>query len=239
MMQPLAIAQPLTSRALTGQLNIQIPVTLTEGVGGGFNLSSANSDIETPFAFPCPTQYGGCRPCAAYSSVMNPVSFGMPSLDYSVVQTWPSPQESPSPQTSPEYSSQMTSPEEFKPEDTTPVWPCISPRHPAHTLNASVLPFINSAIPNLPSTTLSDDQLTEEQVWELCQNMWLELDAQPSAPAPNRFQLPVRLRWNRIFSIPRSMRGRKLAGKWDDTMSAKTEEFEGVKSIKTAPSLFC
>ena len=240
MMQPLAIAQPLTSRALTGQLNIQIPVTLTEGGGGGFNLSSANSDTEMPFAFPCPTQYGGCRPYAAYSSVMNPVSFDitMPSLDYSIVQNWPSPQESPSPQTSPEYSSQMTSPEEFKPQDTIPVCPCIPPRHPAHTLNASVLPFIGSAIPNLTPITTSDDQLTEEQVWELYQNMYLELDGQPSA-VPNRFQLPIRLRWSRLFSIPSSMKGRKLAGKWDDTMRVKTEEFEGVKSIKTAPSLLC
>ena len=227
MMQPLAIGQP----ALSGQLNIQIPVTVSGG-GRGFNLSSANSDVDMPFAFPSPTQFGGCAPYSTqtgFASIMNPVS---------IVQTWASQQESPSPQTSPEFSSAMTSPEEFKQEDTIPVCPCIPSRHPAHTLNASILPFIGSAIPHFPSST-SDATLTEEEVWELCQNMWLELDERPATPAPKGFSVPVRLRWNRLFSIPRSMKGRKLAGKWDDSMRVKTDEFDGVKSIKTAPSILC
>jgi hypothetical protein len=242
MIQPLAIAQPLTTRAVSGQLNIQIPVTVSGG-GEGFNLSSATSDPETPFGFPSPTQFGGYRPyssAAGFASLMNPVSFGiaMPTANYNIVQTWSSQQESPSPQTSPEYSSETTSPEEFT-QDTIPVCPCIPPRHPAHTLNASILPFISSAIPSFPPTTTPDEPLTEEAVWELCQKMWLELDGQPSAPAQNEFSEHVRLRWNRLFSIPRSMRGRKLAGKWDDARRVKTEEFEGVKSIKTAPSILC
>ena len=69
--------------------------------------------------------------------------------------------------------------------------------------------------------------------------MWLELDGRPPTPAPTGISVPVRLRWNRLLSIPRSMRGRKLAGKWDEERRVKTEEFEGVKSIKTAPSILC
>lgn len=240
MMQPLAIAQPLTSRVLSGQLNIQIPVTVSGG--GAFNLSSANSDTDMPFAFPSPTQFGGRLPYSTqpgYASLKNSVSLNIttPPSDYTTAQSWSPQQEFPSPQSSPEFSSEMTSPEEFKPQDTIPVCPCIPPRHPAHTLNATILPFVSSMIPNLPSPTTPDDRLTEDQVWELCQNMWLELDERPSTPASNGISLPVRLRWNRLLSIPRSMRGRKLAGKWDDEKRVKTEEFEGIKSIKTAPSV--
>ena len=190
MMQPLAIAQPLTSCALSGQLNIQIPVTVS-GDGGGFNLSSANSDTEMPFGFPSPTQFGGHRPYSAYAgfaSLMNPVSFGitMPTSDYNIVQPWSPQQESSSSQTSPGFSSGMTSPEEFK-QDSIPVCPCIPPRHPAHTLNASILPIISSAIPSFPLSTTSDDQLAEEKGWEYYQNMWLELDERPPTPAPRNF----------------------------------------------------
>ena len=133
----------------------------------------------------------------------------------------------------------MTSPEEFKPQDTIPGLPCIPPRHPAHTLDASIFQFAGAGITNFPSTTTSNEQLTEEQAWELCQNMWLEFDERPSTPTPTGFSVPVRLKWNRLLSVPRSMKKRKLAGKWDEASRVKTEEFEGVKSVKTAPSIIC
>jgi hypothetical protein len=220
MVPGIAVGQP---GAFSGQLHVQIPVTLS----GGFNLSSANSDIENPFSFASPngTGYRPYSSAAGIASIMNPLSLGvtMQRHDFNdnIVRTWSSSE-------SPECSSDLSYPEEIEPRDNS-IRPCIPPRHPAHTLNASILPFVQSAIPHFPDPPT--EPLTDEENWQLLQRLWLELDGRPSTPTGNGLAIPVRLKWNRLLHIPRCMIGRKLAGKWDK------EDSEVVQSIKTAPSV--
>jgi hypothetical protein len=240
MMAGVAIGQPLTS----GALQIQIPVTAM----GGYSLSSANSDQETPLAPSPVNEYRPYSSTSAVASVMNPLSLGrlkMPNHTDFIVQTWSSPvnntpaQTSFSNNTSPLMSSNNTSPEysssdTFSPEilhlDTIPLRPSIPARHPAHTLSASILPFVSSAIPNFQE--VDAEPIADDNLWEACQQLWLQFE-RPSTP---------RLKWNRLLHKPRSMIGRKLAGKWedeDDSKGKSEDDPKSIKSVKTAPSILC
>jgi hypothetical protein len=235
----MAMGQPHTHSHLSGQLHVQIPVT----VSGQFNLSSASSDNDIPpFAMPAvPSNNNGYRAyssTAGLASLMAPVSLGLavPRVPNDMCQGW-SQESSPQGSTpSPQFSPPASYTEELRPCGSN-VRSCFPPRHPAHTLNASVLPFVASAIPNVqnpPNGT--PQQLTEEEMWEICQNLWLEFDGQQPPHAEAEMSQPLRLKWNRFLHMPRSMMGRKLAGKWDDN-KVKTEETGTVRSIKSAPSI--
>lgn len=238
MMPGVAIGQPRT----TGALQIQIPVNIS--TGRGYNLSSANDEPETPFGFTSPTT-NGYRPypgTAGIAPIMNPFQLGiatMPNHKDFIVQTW-SPTNTPN--TSPEDSSTISSPETLSCNTNA----CIPPRHPVHTLNASILPFVNSALPHFENPPSSSEPTPEEDWWEVCQNMWLQLDRRPSTHSSQCQSgvtavppVPLRLKWNRLLHIPRSMVGKKLAGKWDDDMKVKAEEeaLKPVKSIMSAPGV--
>ena len=108
----------------------------------------------------------------------------------------------------------------------------IPPHHPVHALNASVLGFVNSAIPHFPvDATPIPETPAEEREWIRYQNLWLKLE-EPTPP-------PTHLKWSRVLRFPSHLVGRKLAGKWDhdNEKKVKTEDAEAVKSIKTAPSI--
>lgn len=222
MMPGVAIGQPLTA----GALQIQIPANRARE----FNLSSANSDQS--FAFPSPTT--GDRPysAAGFASIISP-QLSMPNHNDFIVRTW-----STSDNTSPEDSSEMSSP-----EITGQNILCFPPCHSLHTLNATILPFVSSVIPNVPQE-LDAESLTDEELWEGYQQCWLQLDHTQTTPRPLRNTAPLRLKWNRICQVPRSMLRRKLAGKWDHNDEDMKIEFgekdpKPVQSIKSAPSILC
>jgi hypothetical protein len=241
-MQYAAIAQPLTSDSFTGQvsgrLHLDIPLSFPRDAE--FNLST---DTGCTLTSPNHNGYMPFSTSAGFASFMSPVSrslgFALPHNTDGSQQTW---SQSSSPQTtSPEPSSGMGSPFEVRSQCGMP--PIAPPRHPAHTLNAGILPIISAAIPNFqnPTPDMTDEEFSSEEwenEWTRYQQEWLQLEGQESTPPltiPLRLQL---LKWNRVLHIPRNMVGRKLAGKWnDDEMKGKIEEIATVKSVKTAPSI--
>jgi hypothetical protein len=113
--------------------------------------------------------------------------------------------------------------------------PIPPPRHPAHTLNSGILPIISAAIPHWqsPSSDVTDEEFSSadwEADWTRYQQEWLQFEGQEPTPV---------LKWNRMLHLPRNTVGRKLAGKWDNERegTAKIEEIETIKSIKSAPSI--
>jgi hypothetical protein len=241
---PMAIAQPLSSAHLAGQLNIQIPVAVSH-----FNLSGSghSADREMSFTFqstnasPTSPGYKPYSSAAGFASMMSPVSLGfaVPQSDFPIVRTWSQDETSTPPySSSTEPSPAPSTPVEFKNPGTSR--PCPPPRHPGHTLTATILPFVNSAIPNMQGAP-NTSPLTEEEMWEMCQQLYLQLDGRSPTPAETEFiPFPMRLRLNRLLRMPRNMVGRKLAGTWEDGEETNVKkDVESTKSIKSAPSILC
>lgn len=236
----MAIGQPLTHGQLSGQLHVQIPVT----VSGQFNLSSATTENDIP---PYALQtaplnnngYHAYSSTAGLASLVAPLSLGLaaPGPSGNMAQNWF--QES-APQgltPSPQFSPTVPYPEEFRRRSS--VQPSIPRRHPAHTLNASVLPIVAAAIPSFQAPPNgAAQQPTDDQLREMYES-WVSFDGQQSSYANGEIPYPHRLKWNRFWQIPRGKMGRKMAGKWDDNDKIKTEKPESAKSIKSAPSILC
>lgn len=228
------------SEQFPGHLQVHIPVTFSQHNQPEFNLSSHCQDRNC--ALTSPTD--GFKPYSAtagLANLMQPVSLGIsiPSSDRQLMPPcWQ--QASPSAQsTSPEPSSSMYSPSEITRASSMEP-PSPPPRHPAHTLTHAFLPIIRTAIPQAQAEEVPNGDFPPEmsQQWQREWEEWLQLDG---PPPPN-----ARLNWqkfNRLLHIPRSMIGRKFAGKWEEdaqSMKSRIEELDGRKSlqsVQTAPSI--
>jgi hypothetical protein len=244
---PLAIAQPLTSGPFSAQLQVQIPVKLS----GGLNLSSVRPDHEMPFTLSSPitpsnpSGYPAYSSLAGFASLMSPVSLGIavPQRNPNIAQPWSS-QSSAASQcsaTSPEFSPEASPSPELGRRDS--LRPALPPHHPAHTLNASILGIVNSALPHYPASDTENAETSsasEDESWEECQRAWLQFHETSPGDTEHGMLNPFRLPLNRLLHIPKSTAGRKLAGKWDeDILRATTGKQEREKSIKSAPSILC
>ena len=110
--------------------------------------------------------------------------------------------------------------------------------HPSSsTTGLSSLPTpypFSAAIPDPDSEivgTIRKDEVntetfTDEEMWEMWQKMYLDSDR--DATQSNHASVLPRLKWNRLLHLPRNMRERRLAGKWDhdEDMKVDSEDLE-------------
>jgi hypothetical protein len=214
--------------------------------------------------FPTPTHYTstshGFRPhsiTSGFASLMSPMSLGITHHAVetcSVVRAWSQHSTTRVSPVSLEQSPELPSCE--KAEQQAPqecMKPCIPARHPLHSLATSVLPIVRSQIPKVhddepaespcgeemstaEQTPIDQEMYTDDQMWALWEETYLQFDNGPQVDEETNSG-PLRLKWNRLLHVPRSMRKKALAGVWSDDLKIKKEDPESIQSLKSAPSI--
>lgn len=236
-------AVPALQRQMSGLRVSTTTTTTTSTFYDGFNLTSADDDVEMQSGFstssPDTIGFEPYSTQSAMSALMNPLSLGM-APNAAIVNTWS--QGSSGSRTSTERAASIISeiPGAAK-ADTEPFMgpPAIPRRNPAHTLNFGVLPIISAALPRWEAPNVVMDPTPpprpvpfaqddwEEREWYVFQGQYLQLDG--TAPLNSR---STGCKWSRKFHAPTNKGVKRLAGVWEAKGDSQT-----IASIKTAPSV--